>query len=59
VESFFGGLTQDGATPDQMGAVMQSDGIHPNAEGVSRIVEALGPAVEELIARAKEEAPAE
>lgn len=31
---------------------MQADGIHPNAEGVARIVEALGPEVLRLIAAA-------
>lgn len=31
---------------------MQSDGIHPNAEGVALIVEAIGPVVEQLVARA-------
>lgn len=30
---------------------MQSDGIHPNADGVALIVEALGPSVLELIGR--------
>lgn len=34
----------------------QPDGIHPNAEGVARIVEALGPAVADLIAAARDEA---
>lgn len=33
--------------------LMQSDGLHPNAEGVSRVVAYIGPAVEELIARAE------
>nr|WP_232830894.1 arylesterase [Tropicimonas sp. IMCC34011] len=33
---------------------MQADGIHPNATGVKRIVEAIGPSVEELLARAAE-----
>ena len=33
---------------------MQADAIHPNAEGVSLIVEALGPAVLQLVTRAKE-----
>lgn len=32
-------------------ALMQADGIHPNASGVAAIVEALGPDVETLIAR--------
>ena len=31
--------------------LMQEDGIHPNAEGVAQVVEALGPLVEELLNR--------
>ncbi len=31
--------------------LMQSDGIHPNADGVAKIVEGIGPLVLELIAR--------
>ncbi|WP_239479912.1 arylesterase [Actibacterium sp. 188UL27-1] len=31
---------------------MQSDGIHPNAEGVALIVDAMGPTVEQLLDRA-------
>ncbi|MEM6579393.1 MAG: arylesterase, partial [Pseudomonadota bacterium] len=31
----------------------QSDGIHPNAQGVERIVEAMGPAVIDLVGRAE------
>lgn len=38
------------ATPDPR-ALMQADGIHPNAAGVALIVEALGPRVEALVAR--------
>jgi acyl-CoA thioesterase-1 len=34
-----------------MAAFMQADGIHPNPEGVKLIVEALGPKVEELLAK--------
>jgi acyl-CoA thioesterase-1 len=34
-------------------ALMQPDGIHPNAEGVAGIVEAIGPAVLELLERAR------
>jgi acyl-CoA thioesterase-1 len=34
-------------------AFMQPDGIHPNAEGVARIVAAMGPKVLELLARIK------
>lgn len=33
---------------------MQADGLHPSAEGVERLVERLGPAVLELIARVPE-----
>lgn len=34
-------------------AYMQADGIHPNAAGVARIVEAMGPMVLELLAQIK------
>ena len=44
----------DPAAPDLAGAAkwLQADGIHPNAEGVTRIVAALGPEVEALLAQA-------
>lgn len=45
--NFFAGLGE--GTPADLQAYFQPDGIHPNAEGVSRIVEALGPRVIELI----------
>ncbi|MEX0349460.1 MAG: arylesterase [Paracoccaceae bacterium] len=45
-EDFFAGLGVE--TPAQARGLMQPDGIHPNAEGVARIVEALGPQVAEL-----------
>lgn len=54
VESFLGALSE-AAEDDRQGvlsAYMQADGIHPNAAGVALIVEALGPEVERLIARA-------
>ncbi|MBP0483236.1 arylesterase [Sagittula salina] len=51
LDSFFAGLMTDGETPADVKSFMQSDGIHPNAEGVRRIVDAVGPKVEELIAR--------
>lgn len=51
-ESFFAGLgTSD---PAQARAYFQADGIHPNAEGVTKIVEGLGPKVLELIDRVEE-----
>ncbi len=43
-ESFFEGLTASG-DPAAARQYMQADGIHPNAQGVSLIVEALGPEV--------------
>ena len=53
-EDFFAGLRAAGADPSNpatMAAFMQADGIHPNPEGVTLIVEALGPKVQDLIAR--------
>ncbi|MDG4649590.1 arylesterase [Roseibacterium sp. SDUM158017] len=53
VESFLGALER-AADADRAGAIaryMQPDGLHPNAEGVALIVEALGPEVEALLER--------
>ncbi|NDV98989.1 arylesterase [Salipiger sp. PrR002] len=50
-EDFFAGLREDGQMPADATAMMQGDGIHPNADGVVKVVEALGPKVEELIAQ--------
>ena len=49
VQSFFDGLQVQGDDPASVRAFMQPDGIHPNAEGVLRIVEELGPKVAELV----------
>ena len=51
-EDFFEGIKGQGGDPASVRVFMQPDGIHPNAEGVRRIVEALGPHVAELAARA-------
>ncbi|OAN73389.1 arylesterase [Sulfitobacter sp. EhC04] len=53
--SFFAGLTEGDAPadPSQLRAFLQADGIHPNAEGVTRIVGRIGPEVLDLIARIK------
>ena len=58
-EDFFAGLGGYGS-PESRRPWFQGDGLHPNAEGVARIVEALGPKVLELIeaARADSEAGA-
>lgn len=51
---FFEGLRVNGGTNLQdVREFMQADGIHPNAEGVQRIVSVLGPRVEELVDRAQ------
>lgn len=54
--SFFAGLQEDGETPDpaRLRPFLQADGIHPNAEGVARIVAGIGPSVRALAARAAE-----
>lgn len=48
---FFEGLAEGDRRPADVRAYMQADGIHPNAEGVKRIVAAMGPSVEALIER--------
>ena len=50
---FLAGIAGPGADPVKMRPFMQPDGIHPNAEGVARIVETVGPKVLELIGRAR------
>ncbi|WP_187428983.1 Esterase TesA [Roseobacter fucihabitans] len=51
--SFFAGISATN-DPIEARAFMQADGIHPNAEGVAKIVAALGPEVLALVARAQE-----
>lgn len=46
---FFEGLTAAAGISEARAAYMQPDGLHPNAEGVRLIVEAIGPAVLELL----------
>ena len=47
--SFFGALLGDGDLAAAREAYFQADGIHPNPEGVGRIVADLGPAVLALV----------
>lgn len=47
---FLAGLGR--GTPEEMQALFQPDGIHPNGRGVAVMVRAIGPAVLDLIARA-------
>jgi acyl-CoA thioesterase-1 len=51
LDTFFAGLTPFGDTPADLVEYMQPDGIHPNTIGVEKIVEAIGPKVEDLIER--------
>lgn len=48
--SFFQGLMSDDDLEDARARYMQADGIHPNRDGVTKIVEAMGPVVLDLIA---------
>ena len=50
IESFFVGLADEAgrADPAQLREWFQADGVHPNPEGVKRIVTAVGPLVVEL-----------
>jgi len=53
--SFFAAFEGEADVPAQLGEFIQSDGIHPSAAGVARIVEAMGPAVAELAAEVADE----
>jgi acyl-CoA thioesterase-1 len=48
-DSFFAALAGPGTDPADFRALMQEDGIHPNANGVARVVAALGPQVLRLL----------
>lgn len=52
-ESFLGGIAGPDAAPADVLPWLQGDGIHPNADGVARIVAALGPSVLDLAGRAR------
>lgn len=54
IDSFFGLIDRTAADPGAISEFMQADGIHPNAEGVKRVVETLGPQVQALIAKVRE-----
>jgi acyl-CoA thioesterase-1 len=51
VPDFLAPLRAEGGEAMAVARYMQGDGIHPNAEGVARIVESIGPQVVDLIAR--------
>lgn len=52
-ESFLKPLVRGETNLSVMRDYMQGDGIHPNAEGVKKIVEAMGPKVAELLDQAR------
>ncbi|WP_435530782.1 arylesterase [Pseudotabrizicola formosa] len=47
--SFFALIDPDATDPGQISQYMQADGIHPNAQGVKRAVESLGPQILQLV----------
>lgn len=49
VDSYFGLIDPAATDPGQISQFMQADGIHPNAAGVKRAVEALGPQILTLV----------
>ena len=49
----FAGLRTEGGTAEAVRAFMQPDGIHPNPDGVARIVAAIGPVVLDLVESAE------
>lgn len=53
IDSYFGLIDPAASDPGAISAFMQADGIHPNAEGVKKVVAALGPQVVALAAQVK------
>lgn len=53
VPDFLGPIGEKATQGLSLADLMQDDRIHPNAEGVRQIVDAIGPRVEELLARAE------
>ncbi|NEX45994.1 arylesterase [Rhodobacter sp. ETT8] len=51
IESYFRLIDPAATDPGQLSPFMQADGIHPNAQGVQRAVENLGPRILELVAQ--------
>ena len=50
VDSFLAPL---GETPEEIGSLLQADGLHPNANGVAQIVGAIGGSVLQLVAKSE------
>jgi acyl-CoA thioesterase I len=54
VPDFFAPLAAEGTDAESLATFMQPDGIHPSKAGVARIVQALGPQVQALLAQVPE-----
>lgn len=54
LETLFVGLPGQGRDPARLAPFLQADGLHPNATGVAKIAEALGPEVQALIAQVRD-----
>ncbi len=54
ITSFFDGITDTATTQLDIRKYMQADGIHPNAQGVALIVDAMGPAIAQFAQAARE-----
>ena len=52
--NFFAGIAEGNRMDETIRRFMQPDGIHPNAEGVEKIVAVMGPTVRDLIDEAEE-----
>lgn len=48
-DNFFAAFAGTDLTPENLRQYMQADGIHPNADGVDRIVDDIGPDIERLL----------
>ncbi len=53
-DNFFATLLEGGNVKIPNSKFMQSDGIHPNTSGVTRVVNGIGPIVRKLITQARE-----
>ncbi|MFN4155102.1 MAG: arylesterase [Paracoccaceae bacterium] len=49
IDSFFGLIDPDATDPGQISQYMQADGLHPNAAGVKKAVDSLGPQILTLV----------
>ena len=54
LEDFFSGFGSGRNDPARLAPLLQADGLHPNAAGVAKIVDGIGPSVLELIERVRE-----